>query len=221
MTDIEIRPAADPVEVRSEDGKIVLSGVAIRYGARSRDLGGFHERIMPGAATEAIQKGDVLALHEHQLHNLLGRTSSGTLRLFDSPSELRYEVDIPDTQIGREVAHLVERRDIKGSSFGFRAQPSAVKWTKDENGLALRSVHGFRLLRDVSTTALPAYEDTAAAVALRSFAAETGLDVEPRSVLEAAEQGDLAQLLDGLVPGETPEGEEQPVIHRRPASWFI
>jgi HK97 family phage prohead protease len=217
MNDIELRPFAEPVEVRSEGGKTVLSGVAIRYGARSKNLGGFRERIMPGAPTEAIQKGDPFAFDEHRADRYLGRLSNGTLRLFDTPTELRYEVDLPDTAVGREVAALAERRDYKGSSFGFRANPTAVKWTKDDDGVALRSIHGFALLRDVGPTISPAYEDTSAAVALRSFPLETGLDVEVRSVLEAAQRGELGLVLDGTQP---PELSPPATAYRRPAYLF-
>lgn len=217
MTDIETRPLAEPVEVRThEDGRRILTGVAIRYGARSRDLGGFRERIMPGAATEAIQKGDVHAYEEHRSHRYLGRTGNDTLRLVDSATELRYEVDLPNTSVGNEVAALAERSDYKGSSFGFRANPTVVEWTKGDDGLALRTVRGFRLLRDVGPTVAPAYDDTAAVLTLRSFAAETGIEVEERSVLDLAAAGELASLLD---PEHTIEPTTPPVIRR--ASWFV
>jgi uncharacterized protein len=225
MSDVELRPYAEPVEIRSTpEGKLVLSGVAIRYGARSRDLGGFRERIMPGAATEAIQKGDVLGLEEHRADRYLGRTGNQTVRLIDSPTELRYEIDLPDIGVGREVAALAERRDYKGSSFGFRARE--VKWSKDEDGTPLRSIHSFSYLRDVGPTVAPAYEPTTAEVALRNLPAEAGLDVEVRSVLEAASKGLLGRLLDGLPlddkPVEPPVPQTEPVvIHRRPASWFV
>ena len=225
MSELEIRPFAEPVEVRSAEGKLTLSGTAIRYGARSRELHlpgtkhGFRERVMPGAATEAIQKGDVLALDEHRSDRYLGRLSNGSLRLFDTATELRYEVDLPDTTVGREVAALAERRDYKGSSFGFRALPSAVRWTKDEDGTPLRSIHGFRLLRDVGPTITPAYETTTAEMVLRSFPEEADVDIEVRSVLEAAQRGELAKILDGAFDEDT-EDETQTVI-RRPASWFV
>lgn len=218
MSDLEVRPFAEPVEVRSVDDRLVLSGTAIRYGARSRDLGGFRERIMPGAATEIIQKGDVLALDEHRADRYLGRMSNSTLRLFDSGTELRYEVDLPDTAVGREVAALAERRDYKGSSFGFRA--GTVKWSKDDDGTPLRSIHAFTRLRDVGPTISPAYEPTTAEMVLRRFPEEADIDVEVRSVLEAAKRGDLAKILDGLTEDITPEDSDVPV-YRRPSSWFV
>lgn len=220
MTEIELRPFVEDVEVRSVgDGKLVLSGTAIRYGARSRDLGGFRERIMAGAATEPLQKGEVEAREEHLPNRYLGRTGNGTLRLFDSKEALRYEVDLPDTAVGREVAALAERGDYKGSSFGFRANPKAVTWTKGEDGLPLRTITAFNIVRDVGPTVRPAYEATTAEAALRCLPAEAELDIEVRSVLDAARAGTLADLLDNVpVIGE----ETPPVaIHRRPSSWFV
>lgn len=229
MTDIEVRPFNEPVEVRSaEGGRLVLSGTAIRYGARSRDLGGFRERIAAGAAKEPIQKGDVHAYEEHRPDRYLGRTGNRSLRLIDSKTELRYEVDLPDTAVGREVAALAERGDYAGSSFGFRAL--AAKWSTDEDGMPLRSITAFKLLRDVGPTVAPAYEATTAEAALRNFAAEAGRDVETRSVLEAARSGTLAALIDGDEERSTEDADATTedstesgltVIHRRPLTWFV
>ena len=220
---VEFRPFADGVEVRSEplEGggtKLVLEGTAISYGARSRDLGGFRERIMPGAATEAIQKGDVLALDEHLMGRYLGRTGNGTLQLFDTKDTLKYRVELPDTAVGREVAHLAERGDYKGSSFGFRA--GAATWTKDDGG-PLRTITALKFLRDVGPTVRPAYDATTAEAALRCLPDETGLEVEVRSVLEAAASGRLAELLEAQDAAEQRNAEDAPVIHRRPAIWFV
>lgn len=230
MSTLEVRCATEPVEVRSEGDSFILTGVAITYGARSRDLGGFRERIMPGAANESIRKGDVWGLDEHRTDRYLGRTSNGTVRLLNSPTELRYEVTLPDTQVGREVAHLAERGDYKGSSFGFRADATKVKWTVDENGDALRSVHGFAMLRDVGPTISPAYDDTTAAMALRSFTAETGLEIELRSVLDAAERGDLPAVLlrpfapvltDGQLDKSDEENTDDEGEQANPAAAFV
>lgn len=214
MSEIELRPFVEPVEVRSADGgKLVLSGTAIRYGARSKDLGGFRERVMPGSATEVIQKADVMAFEEHRSARYLGRTGNATLRLLDTRESLRYEVDLPDTAVGREVAALAERGDYKGSSFGFRALTES--WAKDEDGFPLRTITAFRSLRDVGPTVAPAYDETTAETALRHLADERGLEL--RSVVDAARAGTLAVLLDGGEDGQS----ETPAIHRRPTHWFV
>lgn len=236
MTDIEFRPFSEPVEVRSEGGRLVLSGTAIRYGARSKDLGGFRERVMPGAAKEILKAADVLAFEEHRSERYLGRTGNATLRLIDTKDALRYEVDLPDTSVGREVAALAQRGDYKGSSFGFRALTET--WANDDDGFLLRTITKFGGLRDVGPTVSPAYDDSTAEVALRHLAADRGIEV--RSVLEAARTGLLGALLDGEgdstpaplapVPGppatpavieDEPVEEATPVIHRRPSHWFI
>jgi len=197
----ELRSLAEPPEIRSAgDGKLIASGVAIRYGARSKPiLGRFVEEIRSGAATKTLAERDVLALHEHQMGAMLGRTSSGTLRLADSPDDLRYEIDLPDTSAGRDVATLLERGDIRGSSFGFRAIPKSVKWSVS-GGMALRSV-GELSLHHVATTCDPAYVETSAEVAYRSLAEDCHIDL--RAVMDAAERGDLNVLI------EHPEGKQE------------
>jgi uncharacterized protein len=213
MLQYETRSLAEPPEIRSADGgRLVASGVAIRYGARSKPiLGRFVEEIRSGAATKTMSERDVLALHEHERSMMLGRTSSGTLRLIDSATELRYEIDLPDTSVGRDVAHLLERGDLKGSSFGFRANPKMVSWSVDK-GMAVRSVGEMALLHHIATTVDPAYNETNAEIAYRSLADATQLDL--RTVIEAAERGELA-------PIEEVEEERSAVPFRRPAHWFV
>lgn len=219
----ETRSLAEPPEVRSDGaGHLVASGVAIRYGVRSKPiLGRFVEEIRSGAATKTMQERDVLALHEHERSMMLGRTSSGTLRLTDSATELRYEIDLPDTSVGRDVATLLERGDLKGSSFGFRANPKMVTWSVDK-GMAVRSVGEMSLLHHIATTVDPAYNETSAEVAYRSLADASQLDL--RTIIEAAERGDLAKVIeaDELPPVQDEEGEERSGVEfRRPASWFV
>lgn len=215
----ETRSVAEAPEIRSEGGKLTVAGVAIRYGAKSKPIQGrFREEIRSGASTKTLQERDIMAWHEHTPAGMLGRTSSGTLRMFDGPDELRYEVDLPDTSAGRDVATLMERGDIRGSSFGFRALPKSVQWTTLPDGMALRSV-GEIMLHHVATTCDPAYTEATADVALRSLAAERDLDL--RSVLDAAERGELGAL---LIPTEDrstddEEGRDDPTLYRRLSIW--
>lgn len=223
---IEQRTLVEPVEFRSDSTgtRIVASGVAIRYGAVSKNMGGFKERIMPGAATKTLQERDVKMLHEHERRMLLGTTSSGTLRITNDAQELRYEVDIPDTSYGRDLAVSLERRDVGGSSFGFAAMPADTKWALGDDGIALRSI-GAMMLDHLSTTCAPAYDEHTAELALRSLAAQSGQ--EYRTLLDAARRGELPHLIappDGGNEDQTDEpddGRETTVIHRRPQSWFV
>jgi HK97 family phage prohead protease len=150
------------------EGK-TLRGYAAVFNSRSEDLGGFVETILPGAFTRSLEAGsDVRALIGHDMNQVIGRRSAGTLRLAEDERGLAIEIDLPDTQAARDLAVLVERGDINQMSFGFTLPPGGDKWDPPEDGDKLRR----RTLKDievheVSVVALPAYADTS--VALRSM----------------------------------------------------
>jgi HK97 family phage prohead protease len=194
MTTIECRSLVEPVEFRSDGTKLIAAGVAMRYGAKSKPIRGqFREQFKPGSLARTIKAQDVRAHNEHD-GPYLARVGSGSLRLIDSRTELAYEIDLPDTTAGRDAAALLERGDIKGSSIGFRAIPTQVKWTVGDDGMALRTVGEAALFR-VDLTTSPAYDDSTAEIALRSLADERGMEL--RSVIEAAENGHLADVVQG------------------------
>jgi HK97 family phage prohead protease len=205
--DYEIRSTATPPEARTEGDRVIVTGVAIPYDTRSAVLNErrkvFRERIMPGAATKTISERDIRACHEHdEVGKLLGRTGSGTLRIADDQRACTYEIDMPNTTLGRDVAEMISRRDVGGSSIKFYAPEARTDWSV-ENGMALRTVRELAL-GHISTTASPAYGDTSATLAFRSL----GLDEQAAAELAGAE--DLPALLElrgvdlaGLVAGTT------------------
>jgi HK97 family phage prohead protease len=201
MTAIEYRSFIEPIEFRSaENGtKISASGVAVRYGARSKLIEGrFRERFQPGAFAKTLaDKVDITSSLEH-FGPYLARTTNGTLTLTDDRSLMAYNIDLPDTTSGRDAAKLLEREDVRGSSVGFLKGAKSV-WSVDDDGMALRTVTEAKLRR-VDLTVAPAYDDSTAELALRSFAEER--DMEFRSVLEAAQRGEFAHLI-------APEGHEE------------
>ncbi len=200
----ERRSFAEPVEFRAKGTSLVASGVAMRYGARSKPIAGkFRELFRPGAFAKTIQEQDVRAHHEHG-GPYLARTGAGTMRLHDDRDALAYEIDLPDTTAGRDAATLLERGDLGGSSIGFRAMPSRVEWSRDADGMALRTVGEARLFV-VDLVTEPAYGDSTAELALRSLAEATGADLT--AVLEAADAGRLADVIDPPADLE-PEGGE-------------
>lgn len=218
MNDFEQRSLVERPEFRSADnGRIIAAGVAMRYGAKSKPIDGkFREVFTPGAFARTIKNQDVQAHLEHH-GPYLGRTENGTLRLTDSRSELAYELDLPDTSAGRDAAHLLERGDIRGSSIGFRAIPAQVKWTVDDDGMALRSVAEARLSL-VDLTVSPAYPDSTAERALRSLADEWGIEV--RSLLEAADRGELPTLISSP-PEDDADNEPRSEDEARETPTFV
>ena len=81
-------------EVRSEGN--TLRGHAAVFGVLSEDLGGFRERIAPGAFNDVLAAGaDVRLLVDHAPPPL-ARTKAGTLRLYEDQTGLAFEADLPD-----------------------------------------------------------------------------------------------------------------------------
>ncbi|HYF71368.1 MAG TPA: HK97 family phage prohead protease [Nocardioides sp.] len=212
---IERRTLVEPIEFRAEGGKLVAHGYAYVFNKLSKNLGGFVERIAPGAGKKTIQEQDVVALFNHDPNFVLGRMSSGTLRMEETDTGGEYEIDLPDTTAGRDAAHLLERGDLAGSSMGFRTLDD--EWGETEQGYPLRTVKTFSL-RDVGPVTFPAYSDTTAA--MRSLAEARSLDID--LLVSAAKAGTLGALLtDGEHRDQEmqDDGRETPTVIRPRIAW--
>ncbi|MEP4260262.1 MAG: HK97 family phage prohead protease [Rhizobiaceae bacterium] len=131
-----------------------LEGYAALFGTEARIGGDLVETIAPGAFTSTLAtRKDILALVDHDPARVLARTKSGTLRLSEDSRGLAFDLDVPDTQAGRDVLALAERGDLGGMSFGFTATDDNVTGNRRE----LRAVD----LYEISVVAaFPAYADT-------------------------------------------------------------
>ncbi len=119
------------------------------------------ERIMPGAFDRALrEKHDVRALFNHNVDNLLGRTAAHTLDLSIDNRGLAYEIDPPDTQLGRDVPISLERGDITGSSFAFQVLEETWREEEGDDGTVreIREITDIGPLLDVGPVTFPAYE---------------------------------------------------------------
>lgn len=155
------------------------------------EIYGITETVERSAFTKTLKEADVRALFNHSPDLLLGRTGAGTLVTDVDDIGLAYDVDLPETPTGDEVRTLLIRRDLNGSSFGFRVIRD--EWIEKEGGALERKLKEVAL-RDVGPVTFPAYIATDAA--LRSFAEVRSLDYD--TVHEAALAGDLPKL---LLPG--------------------
>lgn len=148
-----------PLEIRelttNKDGHTVRGYAAI-FDVDTDICGCWIETIAPGAFSTTLRSADVLALYSHRTDRVLGRTSSGTLRLTEDTRGLAVEIDLPDTTDGRDLAVLIERGDVKGMSFGFVTR----KQTWDETvEPPRRTVEEVELI-EVTITAFPQYPET-------------------------------------------------------------
>ncbi len=97
----------------------VIGGVAIPYGRICPDRA---ERFIAGAFRRSLaERPGCYVRHTHSGRRSLAEREAGTLRLYDFPGELRFEMDLIDTQEGREVLWLLRRRALCGASIEFTA----------------------------------------------------------------------------------------------------
>lgn len=186
---LETRFTTGTVEVRAASTGKRLGGYALMYDRLSQNLGGYVERIAPGAIDKTLAEGtDVLCRYQHEDRYLLGRVSSGTLRLAPDADGLPYEVDVPETDYGQNCLALAERGDLRHSSFAFYTVRD--DWGLTDQGFPLRTLLELKLV-DVAPVVQPAYLDTS--TGLRSLAEQRGLDVA--EVTERAAANALAELL--------------------------
>lgn len=160
---MERRSLLEPVEARAEDGSRKIVGYGAVFNSRTVIGEDFEEEIAPNAFANSI-KGDVRSFFNHNPELILGRTKSGTLRIEEDERGLRYEVDLPDTQAGRDLQVSMDRGDVDGSSFMFRVKRD--KWELRDGALPLRTIQEVELY-EVGPVTIPAYDD--AKVALRSL----------------------------------------------------
>ena len=196
-------------EVRAVgDTEPKIVGYAAKFGVRSHDLGGFIEILAAGAFDECLAGNpDILGLFNHNMDSVLGRTSSGTMRVTVDAVGLRYEIDPPDTQLARDLMVSMRRNDIRGSSFGFYCL-DPDPWIYDADTDTLLRVIKKASIFDCSVVTDPAYPDADAAVrsqfpegnkALQLQAAERRAALLPASVpagWSAAEQWDMLEQLE-------------------------
>lgn len=196
-------------ELRAEPEARKLAGYAAVFNSLSHDLGGFREVIRPGAFARALDM-DVRALWNHDSNHVLGRTTSGTLRLREDDHGLYMEVDLPDTTMGRDVYAMVQRGDVDQMSFSFSVNEGGDEWRK-EGKQQVRELVDVALY-DVSPVTYPAYEATTVSARALAMSAELGSAGEPKQAIDTAEDagaGDTAEGVDGELAAEGRRREDR------------
>lgn len=173
-----------PVELRAKgDGaKRTIGGYAALFQRLSQNLGGFVEQVEPTFFNKSRGDGwpDVMCRYNHDDNKLMGTSGAGTLRLSVDDTGLLYDVDPPVSRA--DVVELVERGDVRKSSFAFYTYED--EWAVTDQGFPLRKLVSGRLV-DVAPVNVPAYMDTSVGLrmdareaALRSLAAKVQTSVE-------------------------------------------
>jgi HK97 family phage prohead protease len=140
-----------------------LTGYAAVFDQRASIGGEFTESIAPGAFRAALASNpDILALVDHDSGKVLARTKSGTLRLEEDAHGLRYEIDLPETTLGRDLIALAERGDLGGVSFGFTVPEGGDAWAGSHRTLSAVDLFEISIVQS-----FPAYSGTSVAARAR------------------------------------------------------
>lgn len=128
----------------------------------------FREKIEKGAFKRAIERAEkankpIKLLFKHNHNNLLASTKNGSLRLEEDDVGLKFDANLIDTSLGKDVHKFVKSGLISNMSFGFR---NAVDSWSVENGVSVRTLHDFDIT-EVSILDNPAY--LSSTVSARSF----------------------------------------------------
>ena len=135
-----------------------LSGYAAVFNSEAT-IGDFSEVIRQGAFAKSLAAGsNIRALWQHESNALLGTTRGGSLKLKEDAHGLAFELALPDTSHGRDLAILVDRGDVSGCSFGFRCAPGGDRW--EQRGAQLVRELLDVELHEVTLTHDPAYAAT-------------------------------------------------------------
>lgn len=80
-----------------------VAGYAAKFGVLSHDMGGYHTRLRQGCFSSALETADCTLNLGHDDSRLLGRTTSGTLRLLQNGTGLWFDCDLPNTTAGADA----------------------------------------------------------------------------------------------------------------------
>ena len=98
----------------------------------------------------------MISTFNHNADNLLGRTSSGTLKLQEDAHGLRFELDLPAFAV--ELRELVARGDVSGASFAFTVNKGGEVWDGNTRTLTDLTVY------ELGPVTFPAYQQTSLAL---------------------------------------------------------
>lgn len=156
-------------ELRSQgtlnlEGKRIF-GIAIPYNSVTDVGNGISEVIRPGAMTDLLRSNPkIVAIQEHMGQYVLGSTTSGTLKLTDTPAGLAYEITPPEgvSYIQDLMRSMEANPGTFGSSFHMQLIRGGFTVTRTPSGGYLRDIKTISQCREITITAFPCYTDSSA-----------------------------------------------------------
>ena len=156
IQNVQVRDSGDP------NTAYTVTGHAAVFDSLSLDLGGFREKIDPGAFANALGRSpDVLAVIDHDTRWTLGRTLNGTLELSEDDKGLRFFLRVAPTSYAADLRILLERGDISQCSFMFTiAEERYEVIGEDDREIVVFTIEEVGELYDVTICGRGAYPQT-------------------------------------------------------------
>ncbi len=151
-------PQADGPPIFTQTKRGFLRGYALLF-SKVYPFGWFDERISPNAL-DGCDLEDVVALFNHDLNFVLGRTVSKTLKVGVDQYGLWYEAKLPNTTAGNDIHELLTRGDVFQSSFSFILGEDS--WEQLPDKRPTRTIEKLKRIQDVSAVVFPASPQTSA-----------------------------------------------------------
>ena len=188
MTEIRHLPLAS-VELRDKKA----AGIAAPFNSDSHDLGGFVEKIAPGAFARSLKaasdgKLNIYGLWAHDTSVPLASTRSGKLILAEDENGLAFEMDL--SRMSEAQRSALEDGDLQ-CSFGFSVREQ--EWKEHDDGSITRTLLDVDLF-EISLVISPAYPDTT--VAMRSLTEWRAAN--PKETLEEVAKEGLSDMAGEL-----------------------
>lgn len=156
---------ASAVIRKAEDGKIFLDFYPSVFNQTSkliREYGEvFYEIIAPAAFDRVLADPGLncLATVDHDRDQMLGRNKSNTLTLVTDAKGLKATVEMPDTNLGRDMSVLIARGDYFECSFIYTIGENGVQYDRSGD-IPIRTITSIQDLYDVSIVIDGAFANT-------------------------------------------------------------
>jgi uncharacterized protein len=151
----------------TDPDEMIIEGYFALYENETELFPGTYEIITKGAFDKTLGN-DIRALWNHNTQYVLGRNTSGSLKIEADDKGLFAVIRLPKTQYAHDLYELVQRGDVDQCSFGFNILDEDIEELASD---------GFRFrinevdLHEISVVTFPAYENTS--VQARSKEIET------------------------------------------------
>lgn len=145
-----------------------FTGYAVKWNSLSAAMNGyttisdeykqFKEQFEIGAFTESLKANEQSFYISHNHNLFLGRTSDGTLELYEDSIGLKFNLNLPPgNELGRYLCMKIKKGAVQKMSVGFK-NPIDM-WTPFDGLTELRTITKADLT-EVSAVDIPAFEDT-------------------------------------------------------------